>query len=352
MLQPNIQENRNTDNIRIQKGELYEESYDNIYVNVELYNPYKPIGQNLPIRADVNVTQQSNILDIAGNYKIAINRFSIPGNRSLFIYPLDGDNLFRIEIYNTTSNKSIIKNLNYIEPCNACLYQRGIYFYNTMLGFVNTAFKEAYDELKILDNTFTAAQAPKMIYNPITQLFQLQLSADYITNQNWKIRMSSELFIGYFPSFLNTAFFEEAPLHLPIQFVVDTSLGFYNTALTIFNLQNEAPCIEIWDQLAKIIFISNTIPVNPEIISSSDGKTEQILLDFEPTPQIQGTTQYQYQPSLLRWVNLISNNPLNTIQIAVELQYKNGIRTPLFIQVNESMTVKFLIRGLNSHLTN
>jgi hypothetical protein len=221
-----------------------------------------------------------------------------------------------------------------------------------MLKFVNTALKQAYDELKANDSTFTATSSPKFLFDPTTYLFRIQLSADYISNTNWELRMSTELFISFFPSFVNFADFQNSGNNLPIQIIINEDFGYYNDDNTIFYLQNEAQCTGIWDQIQKIIFTTNTIPCNPEYISSANGKTESILLDFEPETQVESTLPYQYFANTFRWVNLISNNPLNEIQLAVEVQYKNGDRFPIYIQTNENMTIKMLIRAKKSHLTN
>lgn len=339
-------------------GERYNEDYDNTYINIELYNKAQVNAVNYPVRCETNIQQASNILENASNYKMAIERFTVPGNIPMFIYPDNGNDLYRVEIYNTTSNLYSIKNLNY-NPVNTFrqfenkLYPRGFYSYIEFLNLVNSAILSAHNELKANDNTYTSSYAPYLRYEASSQLFSLTFPIVWLNNTNWQLRFSYNLYISYFPSFASKDNDTVVPTHLPVEIYMNSLLGNEkpndNTSYIIYT---ESPCVACWQQLQKILFTTNTIPVNSEIISSSDNRTRSVLLDFEPTPDNQSTIPFQYFASTYRWVDLISYNPLNNIQLAVLIQYKDGDVYPLYIAPNEGFTVKMIIRGKNSHLTN
>lgn len=326
----------------------------NSYINIELYNPINN-PDPIPIRAVSNITQSSPLLDNPSNYKLACARFSIPANIPLFIYPSEplATQIYQVELYDTVTGISVKTPLIFQDWCADCLYPRGVYFYTHMLLMVNTALKSCYTQMLVLNPLFSVpvADAIQIIYETSTQLFYMNIPAFsglYFNNQ-LEIRMTTELYIGFFPSFPSKGIFS-SPINLPILFVFDSTQRVGGP--TVFRIYNESPCIAIWNQFQKILILSNTIPINPEIISSSNQQTRSLLLDFEPTPSVSSTVPFQFFANIFRWVDLISNQPLSQIEITVQIQYRDGSIFPLYLQKNEAMTIKLVLRLKNSHLTN
>lgn len=326
----------------------------NSYINIELYNPINNPNP-LPIRAVSNITQSSPLLDNPSNYKIACARFTIPANIPLFIYPADAlaSQIYKVELFDTATNISVIQPLIFTDWCPDCLYPRGIYYYSHLLQIVNTALKSCYTQMLVLNPLFTVpvSDAIQIIYEPSTNLFYINIPgySNLYFNNLLQFRMTTELYLGFFPSFPSKGLFTD-PLNLPILFVFDSTQKIGGP--TVFRIYNESPCIAIWNQFQKILILSNSIPINPEIISSSNQQTRSLLLDFEPTPSISSTIPFQYFANIFRWVDLISNQPLSQLEIAVQIQYRDGSIFPLYLQKNEAMTIKLILRLKNSHLTN
>jgi hypothetical protein len=328
----------------------------NTYLNIEVYNPISN-PTSVPIQAVSNITQASPILDNPSEFKLAIMRFSIPANLPLFIYPEDAlaQQIYRVELYDLVSGLSVIQPLIYVDDCDLCFYTRGVYFYQHMLSFVNTALKACYTQMLVLNPSFVipATDAIRVRYEPTTELFYLsfpQANANLYFNNTLQIRFSSELYIGFFPSFVSRGLFLQYPTHLPLQIVMDEVQNIL--VGTQYSIYTESPCVALWSQLQKLLITSNSIPINPEVISSSNQQSRNVLLDFEITPTISSTIPYQYNATILRWVDLISSQPLSQLEIAVLVQYRNGSVFPLYIQKNESLTIKFIIRSKTSWLRN
>jgi len=352
---PNATNSSTIQNSNLEKDDLNNND-SNTYLNIELYNPISN-PTSIPILAVSNITQASPILDNPSEFKLAIMRFSIPANLPLFIYPENAlaQQIYRVELYDLVSGFSVIQPLIYVDWCSYCLYERGIYFYQHMLSFVNTALTACYTQMLVLNPSFVipASDAVQVRYEVSTELFYLtipQTNSGLYFNNSLQIRFSSELYIGFFPAFVSRGLFQEYPTHLPLQLVMDALDPLPSGSK--FIIYAESPCVALWSQLQKLLITSNTIPINPEVISSSNQQSRNVLLDFEVTPSISSTIPYQYNATILRWVDLISSQPLSNLEIAVLVQYRNGSVFPLYLQKNENMAIKFIIRSKTSWLRN
>lgn len=339
-------------------GELPETNFGNLYFNVEKYNPPTLGGNKLPVIAQQSITQSEPLLDQPSLYKLAIIRFSIPANIPLLIWPEDdiAESLYKIQIVDVLNNIEVTKSLIYIEYCTQCLYTRGIYFYFEVLEMINNAFVEAYNEMISINPTYEPLSPPIIQYDPVTTLFNLIVDTKYLTsNSRYLINCSAELITNFLPSFVNSASFNVID-RLPVTFIVNDRLGYFVTVSGIqkFSVQNETTCVAIWNQFQKILIMTNSIPVSPEVISSSDNLRMSVLTDFEPDAGLTNTTtpfQYSCQ-GFIRWVNLNSNFPLSSIQLSILIQYRSGQQFPLYLQSGENFTIKMLIRKKKSWLTN
>jgi len=341
-------------------GELPETNFGNLYFNVEKYNPPVLGGNKLPIIAQQSITQSEPLLDQPSLYKLAIIRFSIPANIPLLIWPEDdiAESLYKIQLVDVLNNIEVTKPLIYIEYCNECLYPRGVYYYFEVLEMINNAFIAAYNEMISINPSYEPLSPPIIQYDPVTTLFNLIVDTFFLTsNDRYLINCSAELLTNFLPSFVNSASFNVID-RLPVTFIISYRLGYLVQGTVLgtekFSVQNETPCVAIWNQFQKILIMTNSIPVSPEIISSSDNLRLSVLTDFEPDSGLTNTTtpfQYSCQ-GFIRWVNLNSNFPLSSIQLSILIQYRSGQQFPLYLQSGENFTIKILIRKKKSWLTN
>ena len=74
--------------------------------------------------------------------------------------------------------------------------------------------------------------------------------------------------------------------------------------------------------------------------------TRRLLTDFEPSTGINNRQAFQYQPQgALRWYDLKSEYPLNSIDLRVLWQTKTGKVYPLILLQGETATIKLRFRN-------
>lgn len=329
---------------------------ENIYVNIQVYNPIDnqdELGQ-FGITCASNITQSSPIIDDPSQYRICCERFTIPASLPIFIYPSEevATELYQVEVIDTETGTYDIQPLIYIDWATSLgQYPRGIYYYQHLLTFVNNAIQVAYNNCALDPNfPIDPENAIRMIFEPQTELFYLEVPTDHQLYFSGRIqlRFSLALYLNFFSTF--PAQYYEDPVDLPLNFVFTPNRS--TVSASIFKQYNETPCISVWNTVAKLLILSNTIPVNNEIISSSNQKSQAVLMDFEPTAGVASSLAYQYFAITHRWYDMIGTTPLNQLQIEVNVVYKDGSTFPLLIQRGEFFSMKLLIRPKESNVTN
>lgn len=329
----------------------------NIYINIEKFNPIDNMDEitmyGMP--AESNITQSSAILANPSDYRITMERFSIPSNLPLFIYPPEeiAQELYQVEVLDSDTGIYSVQPLLYQDIAPALgQYPRGIYYYNHLLSFINRALIQAYTECNYEpDFPVSTENAVQLVYEPQTELFYFEVPSDFTLyfSGRIQIRLSLALYINFFPSFY--AGFIIDPVDLPMNIIfVPTREVLVGSP--VFKQYNQTPCIGIWNTVSKLLILSNTIPVNNEIISSSNQKTQTVLFDFEVAGGVASTLPYQYYPNLHRWYDFNSTQPLQQLQIAVQVVFKDGSNFPLLLQRGEYFSIKLLVRSKKSQLTN
>lgn len=327
---------------------------DNIYVNVTKYNPLS--NPNFNILSESNITQASAVLDNPSDYRICCERFTIPSSvLPLFVYPSDviAESIYRVEVYDTQTQINSIKPLQYVEWNQGYTdYDRGVYYYDFLLTLINEALRLCY--LEASQNPLfpiLPANTPKIFYEASTQLFYWNLPSDFALyfSERIQIRLSRDLIDSYFPSFASKYYLDPNHLQGHILFLQNKPLA----GMTSFNQYNQSPCIGVWSSASKILVLSNTIPVSGEVISSSNQKSQTVLMDFEiEAGSSYNTEPFQFYSNLHRWYDMISNQPLSQLQITCQVVFRDGSQFPMLISRGEFMSFKFLIRKKNSQLTN
>jgi len=297
---------------------------DNIYINVNKYNPLN--SPDVTILTESNITQGQAVLDDPSQYRICCERFTIPSSvLPLFIYPSDAvaESIYRVEVYDTLTEINSIKPLQYVEWNQGYSnYERGVYYYQFLLSLINDALYLCFVECA--QNplfTFNPDNAPTLNYEPSTQLFYWNLNADFISyfTERLQIRLSIDLYDSYFPSFAGKFFTDSNHLQGQILFIQNQPLA----GMTNFNQYNQSPCIGVWSSASKILVLSNTIPVSGEVISSKDNKSQSVLMDFEiDSGSAYNTEPFQFYSNLHRWYDMYSTQPLN--RVTVPDAYRSG----------------------------
>lgn len=293
-----------------------------IYYNLRVSNP---IESNEVIPTVYNSTRVEQILDKCNDYKLSVIRFQLPANFPLFIYPTD-ETLFQVKL--TNGGDTVIKNLVYTQKYETYI-ERGIYYVNHFVEILNKALEQAHADLLILNPGITY-NAPFFVYDPnvATKLY-LVAPIEYIDGNVNNITL-----------FLSSKLFNFGLQEIPVS---DGNLILHNDfiKLSIFDnkidnkitisgkdyykIYSEVDTTPLFNKFSDIVILTDSIPINPENISSQLNETQRILSDFVPIGE-QGLIgdYYQYFPSVYRYTNLVSNEPLRKIDIKIYILYETG----------------------------
>ena len=116
---------------------------DIIYYNITMYND---LAEEKPILAEMNETRVSPIVERCSDYLVGVQRFTVPVNIPLQIYPEESqaDNIYKVALtYLTTT---IIKPVKYISYSNIFEYvpNREILSIQQILDMTNDAYQKCF----------------------------------------------------------------------------------------------------------------------------------------------------------------------------------------------------------------
>jgi len=311
-----------------------------IYYNLRVSNP---IDSGVVIPTAYSSTRVDTILDKCNDYKLSVIRFQLPANFPLFIYPQD-PNLFQVKLTNGVN--SVTQSLIYTQTYETYI-ERGIYYINHYISILNNALEQAHAALLILDPTIPY-EAPFFVYdtNAATK-FYLVAPVEYLDGNLSNISLSLS------PTLFNFGF-QEMP-------VADGNLILHNDFIKLsvfdnkidnkislnskdyYKIYSEVDTTSTLNKFSDIVILTDSIPINPEAISSQLNETQRILTDFVPISE-QGLngSYYQYFSQVYRYTNLVSNEPLRKIDIKIYILYQTGESYLHRLLPNQYFTAKLM----------
>ena len=327
-----------TDSFLQVKEETDEEEY--IYYNLRVSNP---IESNEVINTYYSSTRVEEILDKCNDYKLSVIRFQLPANFPLFIYPEDSS-LFQVKI--TNAGNTVIRSLVYTQKYETYI-ERGIYYISHFVEILNKSLEQAHADMLVLNPAITY-DAPFFVYdvNAATKLY-LVAPVEYIDGNlnNITLSLSSKLFNWGFQEFpvadgnlvLHNDFIQLSIFDNKIDNKITISTKDY------YKIYSEVDTTPTLNKFSDIAVISDSIPISPENMSSRLNETQKILSDFVPIAE-QGLngSYYQYFPSVYRYTNLVSNEPLRKIDINIYILYQTGELYSHRLLAGEYFTMKLM----------
>lgn len=305
------------------------------------YNARFQPKENKREEAVFSVNRVQNILDKADDYELAVIRFSIPTTSiPLIIFE---DNLYSVSLKIGTSEYT--EYLSWI-PTSAVYTEKMIYSVQTLVDFINTAFSTAFSNLSG-SHTITSTQPPFMTFSGETNLLTLNVPQDYLAD-GINVYANEELYLK-----INTFqdFYYQTPQQgqLNYEFVIKDlfdNTATYN-AVNYFTSTQQYGTISAISDIRAIQFLTTTIPVNRELQGAQKNITSNFLTDFEPTQSntFEGGGILQYYPQgPLRYIDLLSKHSLYKIDLFVKWVSKKGDVYPLYLEGEQSGTIKLLFR--------
>jgi hypothetical protein len=339
---------------------------NNVYYNIRITNR----GTGLFDLARYSVNRVSPVLDNPNDYELAVVRFSIPAtNIPIFVW---GDTP-----YNPTTNPSSKVNkfavsmtfdgytktqfLDFIPNTTGNdLYGNSIYNYQEFIDIVNVGLRNAFsnpalDGVKDVKPLAPPTEPPYLTYDAKTQLCSYVAQTAYDTGQpaqfggvppppTINVYFNSALF-SYFPSFQVFGQDEQDPLSYQIY-----ARNNFDNQINIggnpyYVMEQEFTTLSLWNDFTAIVFETDSIPVEPEYQPSQNDITRRLITDFEPEVGIQNREKFQYfGTGWKRYYDLKSAYPLSQIDIQAFWEDRDGRLYPIYIGLDESLTMKILFR--------
>ncbi|NIQ15519.1 MAG: hypothetical protein GTO02_14315 [Candidatus Dadabacteria bacterium] len=330
----------------------------NIYYNVTIRNVVSIVSPNpaisIPKLANFRVNRADSILSQANNYRVCVSRFSIPtGLLPMFLFPKEeGFYTTTLSFNDGITIHQQTENVVYVPSNINDVYEeyQPIYYINTLLEYINTAFQNAFNVLSIIPG-YAPTAAPFLTYDPVTKLFSLWAQEPYEDEQEYGIFMNKPLFDDFFSTFysrevLSNLFFGFNGIQLLVK-------DQYTNGVTIsgspgFKMTQELSSVELFNHADRLVISTASMPINPTIIGTERQQVIPALQDYVLPDDSQTRTRYEYTPTLYRWVDLISNLPLRQIDLQVFIIYKNNVALPLYIAGNAEVLIQLFFTYQNS----
>lgn len=311
---------------------------DYIYYNVNIYN-----DKDDDLEAKFNATRVENILDNPSDYELAIVRFSVP-TINIPIFILDSNKKFTHSL--RYKGKEYTEPITWISNTNEPNKQGYIWNFQEFIDSLNLALSKLYNSIRIdyPVDPVVADNAYWTISNDASNLVNFNVPDIQISNPDKvELYMNKEL-----QAFLPT-----------ISYIVDASQGevydfyykiviannFNNVENNIITMYSESSPLFLWSDFKTIVFLSSSIPVVPEYIGGTNQVSRRVLTDFEPQDALFDRSSIQFFPQgPLRYYNLKSTQPLDTIDLQIYWQDKIGRLFPINLAKYDSATVKIEFR--------
>ena len=320
---------------------------DHVYYNVNLLN----IEKTKAVNAEFRDKRQVPILLDPSLYHFTVARFKIQSTNIPIFKFIDNEFYVTLSIGNDDYTE-VVQYLpsglpEYLYPGN-----KFVFSINLFLEMINNALDAAFTNLKAA-HPLTASAVPLLMqYNPTTKLISILVPEDYLPGaDDIKIWFNTPLY-QKFPTFQHK--FEGYGNANKKDFEIVVK-DFYTNTITINTVDyliitQEDSALGALTDLSAIVFTTANIPVKSEFLSAVNGQNNvrTIITDFEPSVEA-GTPvsaiAYQYFPQgPYRLIDMLASSPLDTLDLALFLQFKDQSTIPLRIEPGGLVTVKLLFQ--------
>lgn len=354
-------------------------SSDVIYYNVIINNT-----TTNPIPANYSEQRTIPLLKNPSEYYISIIRFSVPGfSIPILVCPVTNNTIplttpYKIKMtYGLlTSERSVIFypriNPSSNPPVNPQDPYYFIYEYQQFIDMVNITLQTTVNDLIALGAP-PGLLAPYFIFNENTQLISLIVptNPDYYSLSSSDVNTyTPTLPAGKVGIYLNNDLFsyfqgiETISLDPDYYWVIvkNNENNYYQdpAAAPVYppeylEMKQQFNAINNWNSFSSLAFLSNSLPTLKEFTpgtnltyngnTQSGANTVPILTDFVPLLQNAGDqrSDFVYNPTgPYRLVNLLTNDPIYAVDIAVVWYDQYNRQYPIYLEPGQSISIKIM----------
>lgn len=365
---------------------------DHIYLNVTVnHSPLVPKTLGAPYnttilvsadeeQAEYNITKNIPILNKCSDYYASILRFSIP----LDVVPLQimsivpnqaNPNLTPYFVGISYGGTDYASQLIYIPPNNLTPPVQNLptqiitpyyftYNYGVLIRMINTALTAAFVASPIPAAIGGSALAPYIYLDPVTNLFTLVVQPYFTTLTaplaSVPIIYVNALLAPFIDSFQFKFIGFDSPTGHDYEFILNDYLlkpyypPTYGLApgvnpIIFYASTQEYSTLEYWTSIRKILVTSSSIPILNESVPTTNNTSDinalfPIISDFTLNiDQSAGTSRtiaYYLPTAEYRLVDMISDNPLQKIDLKFYWQDLQANLYPIYLSANQQIEVK------------
>ena len=240
------------------------------------------------------------------------------------------------------------------------VYLQPVYYYQTILDFVNNAYEDAYNDIvaqvALIGEVYTPTASPYILYEPQTRLFKLYAQGalggtGYLDTDKYGIYMNKPLFDDFFSGFYSREVLGGAGQFNGIQLIVqDYGNNIIDVNGVDFVVMNEQfSSAPLFNKVDRVIVASNMIPVQDTYIATQQQESTPVLLDYILPDENLDRRRYEYNPNIYRWFDLKQTQPMKNFDVQFSILYEDGRIIRLKINGNQrlDMTLLFTAKDCN-----
>lgn len=318
---------------------------DIVYLNINIKGSSNP---DKFIDAIYNENRTVPILDNPKDWIVGMIRFVAPSyNIPIFKWstqypqPLEDPNLV---VYFRFNNILVSSTVKYITKTTIPLeFGRVIWNYTDFLTMINVAIADAFALIQGVAGWNPLIKCPRLVLDSTTNLISLYSDALMATGSGIDLIFSNLLY-SYFPSFStkeNTLIILNKYLYiLNINNNIINNVTYLGVAG--YAMLQEYSTLSLWSGVDKLLFISNTIPVDTELDGGQLNIQSRVIFDFviDNSQLNDGTAIIYNSQGNQRWYNLLSSFPMKQTDISVRILFKDGTTFPLRLLSTDTLTCK------------
>jgi hypothetical protein len=371
---------------------------EHIYFNSRIDNIYA--GDETP-KLCATTQKTSNILERQRDYEMAISFFRCNGDIPIFFCPIEEglntdinrtnygvcfsyggtDYPARLQYtfegnplgYASTLPKAPSVN-NGLQDYSTGYY--GVYTFQHFINMTNTALQTAYTAFNTAHPGIHNS-APWFQYDPVSGLISLIAEFSYSVAGNAQVFMNALLYnyyeairvfgvgfnqpnfkdyrfeIVHLPGNQNAYALPGAPVIVPpanpayLRFTQEYDVRFLWQNIT--SLLITSPSIQMRSEYLPSAYNANALTNIGGDTGTFNPNFNQVLSYFDivyETGQVSVRQPIYYNPQVLKWIDLLSDGPLNQMSINVYVILNNGVLLPLYLQseANNGFDIKFEFR--------
>ena len=329
-----------------------ESDLDHLYYNGYLYND----SDTTPLVCSFQDNRSQALLENASDWVASVIRFQIPSSSiPIFIFQdykyvmglTYSGSTYTAPVTYTSNGYPLVQGQEYVWSVDQFLRSC-----NAALAVATSSLTTAFPGL-----ASTITFSPYITYSPTDQLFRMNASVNPFDNSVYAvgtgspgvgILMNSLLWTKFFITF-QTVYSQTTNYE---QIYMSSNYGQY-LSNGILSVPTDVECVGNWSDLLQLVLISCNLPTRSEGIppppgfagSSLNQQVKQIG-DFEPPANATDAIDalaYNYLPTgQFRWVDLVGNGKLNTIDAQAYWKDRTGLLHPIYLLPHENFTIKIL----------